>query len=406
MAYVIDGGAYYARVLDPRTYGAITQDVLSRHLHPLVVDSKLLCPKSSYTFQSFNRYFDQDVQVALNTTVSNNSMLGKYTKVGTNSHIETSTIGEKCVIGKNVKMTNCYLWNNVEIQDGCELSNVIIADGVVVKKGAKIQSGSLISYGIIVREGVTVPAGTMASKYTFNSESLAFEKSKVTSSDLFENGVISYIPRECQLGKGENLGDPKPFDDEEDSDFEDDDDADEENDREEFRREVRHTLDRCVKNKFSIQNAIMEVKNLKMTYNMDYPDCIEASYPVLLDLVGQMEGAEENAKRAKHIQTTFTEWKPFFKDFVREHADQFTLMREAEIYSAHHQLFQNSFHIIVQVLFTQKVLSADVVKEWNSKAEQSVKDVKAGEEPKDDTSTEVTLPLREKFIKDVSPFNN
>lgn len=286
MAYEIDGGAYYARVLDPRTYGAITQDVLSRHLHPLVVDSKLLCPKSSYTFQSFNRYFDQDVQVALNTTVSNNSMLGKYTKVGTNSHIETSTIGEKCVIGKNVKMTNCYLWNNVEIQDGCELSNVIIAEGVVVKKGAKIESGSLISYGIIVREGVTVPAGTMASKYTFNSESLAFEKSKVTSSDLFENGVISYIPRECQLGKGENLGDPKPFDNEEDSDFEDDDDGDEENDREEFRREVRHTLDRCVKNKFSIQNAIMEVKNLKMTYNMDYPDCIEASYPVLLDLVG------------------------------------------------------------------------------------------------------------------------
>jgi translation initiation factor eIF-2B subunit epsilon len=115
MAYEIDGGAYYARVLDPRTYGAITQDVLSRHLHPLVVDSKLLCPKSSYTFQSFNRYFDQDVQVALNTNVSNNSMLGKYTKVGTNSHIETSTIGEKCIIGKNVKITNCYLWNNVEI---------------------------------------------------------------------------------------------------------------------------------------------------------------------------------------------------------------------------------------------------------------------------------------------------
>lgn len=56
-----------------------------------------------------------------------------------------------------------------------------------------------------------------------------------------------------------------------------------------------------MKNKFSIQNAVMEVKNLKMTYNMDYADCIEASYPVLLDLIGQMEGAEDNAKRAKHI---------------------------------------------------------------------------------------------------------
>lgn len=56
------------------------------------------------------------------------------------------------------------------------------------------------------------------------------------------------------------------------------------------------------------------------------------------------------------------------------------------------------------MLFTQKVLSADVVKEWNQKAEQSVVELKAGEEPKDDTITEVTLPLREKFIKDVSLF--
>lgn len=72
MAYEIDGGAYYARMLDPRTYGEITQDILSRHLHPLVVDSKLLCPRNNYQFQSINKYFDSDIQVALNTIVSNN----------------------------------------------------------------------------------------------------------------------------------------------------------------------------------------------------------------------------------------------------------------------------------------------------------------------------------------------
>ena len=50
IAFEVDSGAYYARVLDPRTYGAITQDILSRHLHPLVIDSQLLCPKSNYIF--------------------------------------------------------------------------------------------------------------------------------------------------------------------------------------------------------------------------------------------------------------------------------------------------------------------------------------------------------------------
>lgn len=78
----------------------------------------------------------------------------------------------------------------------------------------------------------------------------------------------------------------------EDSDFEEDDEDYDDNDRIEFEKEAKRTLERCIKNKFSIANAIMEVKNLKMTYNMDYSDCIEASYPVLLNTINEMEGSE------------------------------------------------------------------------------------------------------------------
>lgn len=78
---------------------------------------------------------------------------------------------------------------------------------------------------------------------------------------------------------------------------------------------------RCIKNKFSISNAVMEVKNLKMTYNMDYTDCVEASFPTLMDIIAQAEGSDEGAKRAKNIQTILTEWRPFLKEFVREDGD-------------------------------------------------------------------------------------
>ena len=49
MAYEIKDG-YYARVVDPRTYGAITQDIIARYLHPMVLDSKFLCPRNDYKF--------------------------------------------------------------------------------------------------------------------------------------------------------------------------------------------------------------------------------------------------------------------------------------------------------------------------------------------------------------------
>lgn len=48
MAYELNG--YFARILDPRTYSEVTQDILSRYLHPMVVDSKLLFPTSNYHF--------------------------------------------------------------------------------------------------------------------------------------------------------------------------------------------------------------------------------------------------------------------------------------------------------------------------------------------------------------------
>jgi hypothetical protein len=47
-----------------------------------------------------------------------------------------------------------------------------------------------------------------------------------------------------------------------------------------------------------------------------------------------MEGSEEAAKRAKNTQTFLTEWKAFFKDFVRENPEEYTLIRCAEIYCA------------------------------------------------------------------------
>ena len=148
-------------------------------------------------FSSFNKYFDSDVSVALNTYVSNNCQIGMYSKVGTNSHIEHSTIGKKCQIGKNVKITNCYIWNKVEIQDGCEISDSIICDNVVIKKNAKISGGSIISFGVQVKEGVAVPPATMASRFSFNSETLSFEEYKKFENELFDIGLISYLPREC-----------------------------------------------------------------------------------------------------------------------------------------------------------------------------------------------------------------
>ena len=196
---------------------------------------------------------------------------------------------------------------------------------------------------------------------------------------------MSFLPRECQLSEDEMLGAGNPYANEEESDLEDEDDEDDVNDMIAFEKETRQTLERCIKNKFPISNAIMEMKSLKMTYNMGYSECVEAFFPVLLGHISQMEGStDDTAKRAKNIQTFLTEWKNFIKDFVREDPDQFTLIRCTEIFAAENGAFNSSFHIIVQVFYTLKVLTGGIIQTWNTKAQESLKQLEKKSEDEEE----------------------
>lgn len=138
LAYELDSTHYYARILDPRTYEAVTQDILARYLHPLVLESKLLCPKSHYTYSTINKYFDSGVKLNIEATVGSNCVIGQNTEIGMNTQIERSTIGNECKIGKNVKIKNSIIWNNVTIEDGAEIIQSIICDKVIISKNVKV----------------------------------------------------------------------------------------------------------------------------------------------------------------------------------------------------------------------------------------------------------------------------
>ena len=51
----------------------------------------------------------------------------------------------------------------------------------------------------------------MASKFTYNSENQQFEEAEPKDLELFEVGVISYLPRDCHLKQSELLGSDSPY---------------------------------------------------------------------------------------------------------------------------------------------------------------------------------------------------
>jgi translation initiation factor eIF-2B subunit gamma len=50
--------------------------------------------------------------------VSADTLLAASTRVGERTSIKKCIIGRHCVLGKNVKLTNCVIWDYVVIADG------------------------------------------------------------------------------------------------------------------------------------------------------------------------------------------------------------------------------------------------------------------------------------------------
>lgn len=256
----------------------------------------------------------------------------------------------------------------------------------------------MISYKVIVKEGVTLDQGTVASRYTYDSDESKFVKGE-TNTTFFEEGMISYLPRECLLKDYEQLG-GQPFKEEEESDLEDADDYDDEDTQKEaFNNEIRKAIVRCASQNFPINNLVMEIKSLKMSDNMKYSDCVEAVIPPLLDLTNQ--DSVEGTQLVALLQSTLNKWKSIIKDFVFDKEDSFTLIRATEIYCAKHAKFNSAFHIIMQLYFKLEVLTEEQIIAWNDNAVESLKTVDQDEELRDDIFDEVEPKMREKFIQNV-----
>lgn len=66
--------------------------------------------------------------------------------------MSNSVIGEGCIIGSNVSIDGCYIWDKVTIEDGCRLKHAIVCDGVIMMSGAVLEAGVVLSFKVFLFE--------------------------------------------------------------------------------------------------------------------------------------------------------------------------------------------------------------------------------------------------------------
>jgi translation initiation factor eIF-2B subunit epsilon len=67
------------------------------------------------------------------------------------------------VIGKNVKIINSILWENVVIKDNSIIQDSLLCDDVVIGESCTIHPGCMLSLKVEVKDNTSLPEGTSAS---------------------------------------------------------------------------------------------------------------------------------------------------------------------------------------------------------------------------------------------------
>ncbi|CAN1761217.1 Probable translation initiation factor eIF-2B subunit epsilon [Linum perenne] len=138
--------SYAARIDNYKSYDTISKDIIQRWTYPFVPDVN----------------FSGNCMAKLERE-------GMYrepgTKIGDNSTVTHSVIGEGCTIGSNVSIVGSYIWNNVTIEDGCNVRNAIVCDGAIIRAGATLEPGVVLSFKVVIGRDFVVPAYSKVSLF-------------------------------------------------------------------------------------------------------------------------------------------------------------------------------------------------------------------------------------------------
>lgn len=236
-----------------------------------------------------NTYIEKSSTISISSTVSNNSVVGAKTLIDANCNVTQSCIGSGCKIGKNVQITNSIIDSNVIIEDDVYITNAIIQSDSILKSGCVISKGAILTQGVVVKQGVTIPEASICSLLTFDSQEEEFIESN-EAHELFEKGVIAYVPRDMVLKQSELVG-YKAYDNEEESDLDEgleDSDADP---IEDFKKDVHDVFETVLGNtqidKKLSKQLIMETKSCKLTYNVQNPVIIECMWEIIFSTINK-----------------------------------------------------------------------------------------------------------------------
>eukprot|EP01083_Nonionella_stella_P281915 959447_1 len=395
--HVVEAG-YAARVKDLRTYDSVSKDIIQRWSYPITPENNCF-GDSEFKFCRNNVYKESNVKVARSASVGPNTVLGAHTSIGENSNISDCTIGRNCTIGSNVSLSGCYLWDDCIIGDRCIVDRAILCNGAKLEEDVNVNRGAVLSFGVRVGRGHSVAPFTLlttvcalsedaewgddgesddndsvSASSSTGADQLAFDPAAVGSggcgrvfrhsekleADDFNVFLNSIAPDTDELRRWteENAEDSRSISDGEQSDAEPVHAPD-------FLEEICDTLHRGETDDLDMESVILEMKSLKLSYNIG--DIKEFSAAVLTGLFKCVDpqpvtGLTKAALQS--VQRLCRKWNALVTRFARTEPDQLKTVFGLEKACEENEIYRPLFVHVLQLFYDLDTLSEEPILEW------------------------------------------
>ncbi|KAI0220812.1 translation initiation factor eIF-2B epsilon subunit, GEF [Massospora cicadina] len=357
--------AYAARASGPKMYAAISQDVLGRWAYPLVPDTNLL-GNTTYSYGRRQIYKELGVAQERSCKLDRRLALGAGTTLGANTRLRNSVVGRNCHIGDGVTLDGAYLFEGVTVGSNCSIVRSILGKGVQINSGVTIAKGCLIGDNCVIGPDIAVPPFSKVVNVPQTNPNLgrpAFGAHAYTYVDEFSEDDEDY---EQSFNLTQLARDLPPVSAQEDEltdaesgmASEDDEERIEDARAQEFEREARMTVERALKEGLTVDNALLELTALRMSYNAQFIQVRECVIPQLL------QHLDPGRPMAAALKSLLSKWAPLIQKFTLSEYDMVDAIDILLASCADHQHSAKLFALALSQLYDLDILAEDAILSW------------------------------------------
>ncbi|CAG9838374.1 unnamed protein product [Diabrotica balteata] len=350
--HVLKGHQFGGAVTSWRMYQALSQQLLTKWIHPLNLPRKN------------NRMLKNDV------------IIGPGTNIPESSRANRTILGPNVVVGTNVTLNECYVFSDTKIENGAVISHSVIGPSCTIKANSVVKNGSILGEGTVIEKGSCIDDCLVQAEQPEDDEEFVKLGSKAYELKISDDDDDDQLPSDIYMKTHRlRICEEENYDDSDEDGFSE---SEEElsytqspipDDTKLFFTEVIDSLTRGFDDNLLCDNLILEINSSRYAYNVTVK---EVNFNVVKAILCISLREPIGVQYYSHLARLLSYFAPVLKNYIRnENAMVDCLQAIQEVAASNENIKEKWVIAILQHMYDKDYISEEVILDWFNKLENN-----------------------------------